>query len=393
MAERILHVLNGLGTGGIEKYVIDLFKHIDPEKYVFDFLVRKEGDNHKDTIAKLGGKVYTVSPYPEKRRQNYDDVDAFFSLHKEYSVVHIHAPSLEYTNILKLAKKHNIKTIILHSHCSSRSTIKGKALHYFNRFATKNCPTDRLACSEKAAKWMFGNKDYFFAFNGIDTGKFYYNSERRESTRMELGLGDDFVWGHVGRLCKTKNQRYLLQLFKDQIDVNPNSRLIIVGTGSDMQMLQEYARELGIYEKVLFLGQRDDVHLLMCAMDVLVFPSLDEGLPLTVVEAQSVGLPCVISDVITQQVKITKQVSFLPLNGDRKKWIHTINEIGISENREDNSKIIKYAGFDISESSKRIELFYDEKYHLSNTNPPKDDRAYEYIDLMLKSLNGDEYDI
>jgi len=160
-----------------------------------------------------------------------------------------------------------------------------------------------------------------------------------------------------------------------------------------MQMLQEYARELGIYEKVLFLGQRDDVHLLMCAMDVLVFPSLDEGLPLTVVEAQSVGLPCVISDVITQQVKITKQVSFLPLNGDRKKWIHTINEVGISENREDNSKIIKYAGFDISESSKRIELLYDEKYYLSDTNPPKDDRAYEYIDLMLKSLNGDEYDI
>lgn len=357
MAQRILQVLNGLGTGGIEKYVIDLFRHMNPDEIVFDFLLRKKVNMHEDIITSLGGRVFYVAPYPEEKRQNYVDVDDFFRTHGEYSVVHIHAPSLEYVTILKLAKKYN-RNIILHSHCSSRNTFKARINHYINRFITRKCATAHFACSDKAAKWMFGNQDYEFVTNGIDTTKFTYNDVIRNEMRKELHLDDCFVWGHVGRLCETKNQEYLLCLFQKQLLYNANSKLLIIGEGNDLTNLQKLADELGIMEQVRFLGFRMDVHKLMCAMDVLVFPSLAEGFPITLIEAQSMGLPCVVADSITKQSALTDNIQFLSLSEDKGKWIKEINRKRNVENREIYSSIVKDKGFDISDSSKRVEEFY-----------------------------------
>lgn len=357
MAQRILQVLNGLGTGGIEKYVIDLFRHMNPDEIVFDFLLRKKVNMYEDVIASLGGRVFYVAPYPEEKRQNYIDVDEFFKTHIEYSVVHIHAPSLEYITILKLAKKYN-RNIILHSHCSSRNTLNARIIHYINRFITKKYATAHFACSDKAAKWMFGNQNYEFVVNGIDTTKFTYNDAIRSEMRKKLNLKDCFIWGHVGRLCETKNQKYLLYLFKEQLLYNTNSKLLIIGEGNELTNLQKLANELGILEKVSFLGFRTDVYKLMCAMDVFVFPSLAEGLPITLIEAQSMGLPCFVADNITRQSALTDNINFLSLTDDKDKWIEEINKKRNVENRENYSLIVKDKGFDISDTSNRIEKYY-----------------------------------
>lgn len=391
MPQRILHVLNGLGTGGIEKYVLDLFKHMNPDEIVFDFLIRKKVNMHEELISSLGGRVFYVSPYPEEKKQNYIDVDSFFSEHCEYSVVHIHAPSLEYVTILKLAKRHNIRSIILHSHCSSRDTFKARIRHYINRFITRKCATDLFACSDKAAKWMFGKRDYKFVINGIDTVKFTYSDEVRNDIRQELELNDCYVWGHIGRICKTKNQEYLLHLFKEQLEYNKNSKLVILGEGNDLAKLQDIADKLGITSKVLFLGFRADVYRLMCAMDVLVFPSLAEGFPITLIEAQSMGLPCVVSDSITKQVALTDNVYFLSLSDDKDKWLKTINQNRNVCDRKICSTVIRSKGFDIRDSSKRIEEFY--LASLDNIYSKITSEDCEQIDSMLKTMPKDEYDI
>ncbi len=363
MPTRILHVLNGLGTGGIEKYALDLFQHINRDKFVFDFLLRKKVNFYEKMIDNLGGKVYYVSPYPEDKKQNYIDVDNFFREHTEYDIVHIHAPSLEYTAILKSAHKYNINCIVLHSHCSSRNTFKAKIKHYLNRILTTQCATERFACSDKAALWMFGKKEYRFTINGIDTDKFTYCESARYEVRKEFGLDDCFVWGHVGRLCETKNQERLIRLFKEQLISNKNGKLLVIGEGNDRSKLEQLAEELCICEHIVFCGYRSDVERLMSAMDVMVFPSKAEGFPITLIEAQCTGLPCVIADTITKQVELTDKVKYCSLQDCNDKWIECINDKRFLEiaNRERYSKIIKERGFDIKDTSKAIEEFYVEQ--------------------------------
>lgn len=360
MQQRVLHVLNGLGTGGIEKYILDLFQQIDPKKYVFDFLLRKKANMHEQLISSLGGRVYYVSPYPEKKKQNYKDVDQFFHSHKEYNIVHIHMNSLEYITILKLAKKHHIPNIILHSHNSSRVTLKARSLHYRNRFLTRNYPTERLACSDKAANWMFGDQSYMFVSNGINTEQFKFNQTYRDEIRKELSLGDKYVWGHVGRLSEIKNQKFVIDLFNRQLSTNPNSMLILVGEGRDEKYLKEYVESNNLSKRVLFLGVRNDVNKLLSAMDVMVFPSLAEGFPISIIEAQCSGLKCILSDTITSQVAITDKVEFLSLNDEMSVWNNKINQPPSKSDRTYYYSLVRTAGFDIKETSKRIENFYDD---------------------------------
>ena len=367
MQQRVLHVLNGLGTGGIEKYILDLFQQIDPEKYVFDFLLRKKANMHEQLISSLGGRVYYVSPYPEKKKQNYKDVDQFFDCHKEYNIVHMHMNSLEYITILKLAKKHQVPNIILHSHNSSRVTLKARSLHYCNRFLTRNYPTERLACSDKAADWMFGNKSYMFVSNGINTEQFRFNQAYRDEIRQEFSLGDKYIWGHVGRLSEIKNQKFVIDLFSQQAANNPNSMLILVGEGRDEKHLKEYVESINLSKRILFLGVRNDVYKLLSAMDVMVFPSLAEGFPISIIEAQCSGLRCVLADTITSQVAITDKVDFLSLNDEIAVWNNVISQPESLSDRINYYSIVRAAGFDLKETSKRIEHFYDDLTSRNNT--------------------------
>lgn len=386
MQQRVLHVLNGLGSGGIEKYILDLFQRLDPDKYVFDFLLRKKSNMHEQLISSLGGRVYYVSPYPQEKRQNYKDVDDFFSKHKEYNIVHIHMNSLEYVTILKLAKKHKINTIVLHSHNSSRVTHRSRITHYWNRFWTGNCPTDRLACSDKAACWMFGKKKYIFVSNGIDTERFRFRPDYRDEMRRELNLENQCVWGHIGRLCAIKNQKFIIDVFNKQASSNPNSVLLLIGEGNDRALLEEYVDNLCLKDRVQFLGVRDDVHKLLCAMDVMVFPSIAEGYPISVVEAQCSGLRCVLADTITKQVGITDRVEFLSLSDPLELWCESANAFFEETDRSIYADKIKAAGFDVCDTSKKIESFYDSKVKMNDNDYGENVTTYDVYDKIFKGL-------
>ena len=197
--------------------------------------------------------------------------------------------------------------------------------------------------------------------NAIDTQRFAFDLSTRAGIRKVFGYADELVIGHVGRFDAAKNQSFLLDVFSEIVKREPNAKLLLVGDGPLRKQIETKVAALGLSDRVIFTGVRSDVADLMQAMDILVFPSKNEGLPVTLVEAQAAGLPCVISDSIPKDAVITKNlVTTLSLQDSPEKWAeHVLSRK--QEARSDHSEEVKAAGFDIRETAKWLEEFYLDK--------------------------------
>jgi len=193
--------------------------------------------------------------------------------------------------------------------------------------------------------------------NAIDAKKFIYNEEVRKQKRAELGVEDKFVIGHVGRFNLQKNHEFLVKRFADFAKTNEDAVLVLIGNGELQEKIKEMAKEYGIETKVNFLGLREDIPQLLQAMDLFLFPSLFEGLPVTLVEAQAAGLPCVISDTITDEIMITDQISKVSLSGNTSLWNQEIAKYRYSKRKNTIEDIIEH-GFDIEKNARWLEEFY-----------------------------------
>ena len=156
--------------------------------------------------------------------------------------------------------------------------------------------------------------------NLIKVEDFMFDIHLRRRCRKEFVLNDSFVVGHIGRFSKQKNHKFLLDVFLEIINYKPNSVLCLVGIGELEDEIKQYAVQLGIINKVIFCGIRRDVSHILMAMDVLVFPSFYEGMPNVVIEAQTTGLPCLVSDTVTEECKVTDKVEFLSLTNSAVEW-------------------------------------------------------------------------
>ena len=193
--------------------------------------------------------------------------------------------------------------------------------------------------------------------NAVDTARFSYNEEVRRDKRAELGVTDGTtVYGHVGRLHPAKNHMFLLEAFKEALKIRPNSLLVIVGDGELRGEIETKIQELGIVDNVKMLGSRGDVSELLQAMDVFVFPSKWEGLPVTVVEAQAAGLPCFVSETVTRDVAVSHLVRYLPIDNGVDIWARELATVELS--RDDVIEKIKNAGFDINAAAEKLTEFY-----------------------------------
>ena len=181
--------------------------------------------------------------------------------------------------------------------------------------------------------------------NGLPLEKFKFDKEKRIGLRKGFGVEKDFVIGHVGRFSKQKNHKFLIDIFKAFKKKNKNSKLMLIGDGPLRKEIEEYATSQGVREDILFLGIRNDVSDIYNCMDCFVFPSLYEGMPNTVIEAQTSGLPCVISNTITTEVNLTEKIEFCSIK-DAGLWIEKIKK---TENREQDYKILKEKGYDIED--------------------------------------------
>ena len=354
---RVLHIFHEMSNGGIEHFVMDYYRHIDREKVQFDFLVSvdEEGD-FDDEIRLLGGKIHRAYPLKKNPIKNYLDI-ARIVKENSYDIVHRHTGSAFAKYDLLAAKHGGAEHLILHSHNNQAGN---NILHYISNMIF-HIDCEKLACSREAGEWLFGKKsDFEIISNAIECERFKYNEDERKKIRAELGIENKFVVGHVGRFEVQKNHHQMLKIFKDLLSQRPDSVLICIGDGSLHDEIVEEAKNLDIYKFIKFLGNRSDISSLMQGFDCFILPSLYEGFPFVLVEAQTSGLHCIVSNCVPKECDITGNIDFVSLDSSSNmSWIKTIlNESKNTLKREKYFQIMKDNGFDINENAKKLCKYY-----------------------------------
>ncbi|GGE30457.1 putative glycosyltransferase EpsF [Pullulanibacillus camelliae] len=359
----ILHVAVNMNRGGAETLIMNLFRHIDRSQIQFDFLTFREG-SFDEEIRRLGGHIHRL-PYINESGaiQFWKSLIHFFRTHPEYHIVHSHLDKMS-GFILSAAKKAGIPFRIAHSHnTQSEGSWLIKGVKWYAGHQLTRSATHHLACSTLAAQWLYGNTTSADILkNGIDTRHFHFSQAERHQIRGTLHLHEDaFVVGHVGRMNEQKNHMYLLAVFSEIIEKNKCAHLLLIGEGPLKAELKHKVMRLQLQEHVHFLGVREDVHQLLQAMDLMLFPSRHEGLPVSLIEAQGAGLPCLISDSISREVDVgANLVAFESLHHSPSIWADRALKLKRSKGNMKNW--IKKAGYDIRDSASWLENYYLELY-------------------------------
>ena len=358
---QVLQVVTHMNRGGLETMLMNYYRYIDRTQVQFDFLTHRDYKaDYDDEIESLGGKIYHLPrlvPWSESYKQTLRE---FFNSHPEYKIVHVHQDCFSGV-VCQVAEECGIPVRIAHSHCTSQD----KNWKYpIKMWYMRNIPkyaTDLLACGQKAGEWMFSGAPFRILNNAIDADAYVYHPQKRDEIRTKFGLLNRLVIGHIGRFSPPKNHSYLIDIFAAIHQKEPKAALLLVGVGSGRKAIEEKVKLLGLQDCVIFTGVRSDVPDLLQAMDVFVFPSRYEGLPVTMIEAQAAGLPCYISDKVPVECSITDAVKMIPLTALPGIWAEEILAAKNTQ-RECNKEKVMKAGYDIKENANWLQNFYIEHW-------------------------------
>ena len=363
---RVLNMFTIMDRGGAETMVMNYYRHIDRTKVQFDFLVHREQRGaYDDEIEALGGRIYRLCPiYPQNFARYKRDLRGFFQAHPEYKIIHSHMSELGYF-AFREAEQQGVPVRICHAHNAPHGfDAKMIVRTYFKKRMMPHL-THLFMCGEESGKWLYGEKNksrFIMLNNAIDAASYTYDLSKREELRRQLGLADELVIGHVGRFNPQKNHPFLMDIFAALLKKESSAVLLLVGGGEGMSKMQEKVQELGIAEHVRFLGVRSDVADLMQAMDMFVLPSLYEGLPVTMVEAQAAGLPCIISDKVPPECILTEGlVDVMPLSASPETWAEKILAKRAIPRTDRRAEIAAH-GFDITTEAVKLQEFYLKAY-------------------------------
>ena len=361
---KVLAVVCQMNRGGLECRMMDILRFIDRTKVQIDlFTYREDKGYFDDEVTALGSTIYYNKPLTVRNMFSYSGYFAdFLRKHPEYKIVHAHQDAW-CSVFCKGAYKAGVPVRIAHSRTSIETYTLPNLVKNLIKLPTVKYATHYFAVSDKAGKWLFGKKNFEKGKvriwpNAIDTHPFRYNPEVRKMMQEEFKISGETVLLHVGNFTPPKNQMFLLEVFADYVKRNPNAVLLLAGKG-EREAHEERALQLGVAEKVRFLGGRDDIEKLLQVGDVFVFPSLFEGFPGAVLEAQAAGLPCLISDRITKEVCVLPTTRMLSLSDEVSNWSDGIEE-ALKQPRTDSIPTIEKAGFDIRSLVVELEKFYQE---------------------------------
>ena len=356
--KRLLCIVGSMDAGGAETFLMKVYRNMDRTKYQMDFCVAvKKPGFYDEEIRSLGGKILYTVPKSKGMLKSFMTICKIVKDNQYKYVLRVSQHSLSALELLA-ARLGGAKVLAFRS--SNSKTIGGKVnclLHEVCKPLANIVPNVKIAPSTEAAEFMFGKKcvkkgKTILLQNGLDTNVYKFSEEARENLRKELDVEDNFVIGHVGRFNFQKNHEFLIDVFAEVKKQKSNAVLVLIGKGELEERVKEKVKTLGLEDSVMLLGVRDNVSQLLSAMDIFVFPSLFEGMPNTVVEAQTNGLPCVVSTNITREVEITDLVCFKSLEEHPQKWAECI--INIEKEQQSRSgyymKLIE-EGYDIKDSS------------------------------------------
>lgn len=368
---KVLVVIAGFNfgvSGGVASVLYNYSKYISHEKFDIDYLaLGYQGfEPYRSELESYGSSLYclNITEHGWKRLiQSISGIRAFLK-ENHYEVIHCNSGSMRQVLMMAIGARSSKARVIVHSHSAMRMSILRKKIYGLISNLFLVYADQFVACSEMAARSMFpkpilSSGNWFFLPNAIEPERFAYDEEKRDRMRKQLSIkSSTVVIGHVGRMNYTKNHEFLLKVFDEYHKINDDSVLLLVGDGDLRERLEKQADALGIADKVIFTGQRRDANDVMQAMDVFVFPSLYEGLGISVIESQAIGLPTIASNTLPlKETNITEIIEYLPL-GNAKLWGNRIAEISIDYNRRYFNRYIKKAGYDIKDCSRILDMIY-----------------------------------
>lgn len=368
---RVLHVLDKLSlNSGVSSVVINYYDHMEHDKIIFDFMVHEDTPAYfKEKLKSTGSIIYQMPELKTKNLLKYiKALNNFFKFHKEYKIVHGHIANAAIF-YLNAAKRYGVPVRIIHSHNSKGAdNILKKVRNYLLNLPIKNLANNYLACSDKAAEFLYGknftiNNNVFILNNAIDVKKYSFDINLRNELRKKMNIENAYVIGHVGRFCKQKNHIFLIDIFNLIYQYNSKAVLLLIGEGELETQIREKVHKLELEDSVFFMGIRNNVNELMQVMDIFVLPSLFEGLPVVGIEAQASGLPCIFSSAITKQADLTGDVSFIDISDNIEEWKDKIFELSKKNRTIGNIEKIKEAGFYINDQSIILSNYYESLYN------------------------------
>lgn len=357
--ERILCIVGSMNAGGAETFLMKIYRNIDRTKYQMDFCVAiTEPGVYDEEIRSLGGRILYTVPKSKGFIKSFMRIREIVADNKYNYVMRVSQHSLSGLELIA-AKLGGAKTTIFRSSNTQTGGSRiNKILHKVCIPITKYIPEIKIAPSTEAAEFMFGkgsvlNKSAKIIPNGLDVEQYKFNLENRIKHRREFGIEENtLVFGHIGRFSMQKNHKFLIEIFAKIHEINPQSVLLLVGKGELESNVRKDVEQLGLTNKVIFAGVRKDVTELLSAMDIFLFPSFFEGMPNTVIEAQTSGLPCLISDTITKEVAITDLVNFLELDENPEQWARKAVELKVDEvSRRQKANDVRLSGYDVKNSA------------------------------------------
>lgn len=366
---RILQVVPSLNrSAGVARVVYNWNRFHDENRVHFDFLhhssrngVLLHNKRYDEELKAVGSEVFTVNYAADDLKRFIREVhEVFEKVGADYDIVHCHMPNSAFC-VLREAELVGIEHRVLHSHLNNSSD---KFLHRLRNAPLnaigKHYATDYIACSDDAGRFLFGSRPFTVINNGIPLEQFAYDSESRKLLRSELGIKEtDPVVGCVGRLVKQKNFPFAVRVFAKFHEAFPDAKMLILGDGDDREELEGIISSEHLSNVVMLAGVREDINKLYSVMDVFFMPSLYEGLPVSAVEAQAAGLPCMYSDNVPRETDITGTGTFLSLDADIDKWTKTLENAFNRGRLTDNPVLLEQRGYSAKANAELLMQHYE----------------------------------
>ncbi|MCM1498717.1 MAG: glycosyltransferase [Clostridium sp.] len=359
---RILHYGLSSHLGGIETYLYELALNINRELFQFDFLAFDDIQPcFYRELSELNCNFHYITSRRNSPSENKKEIEQL--LHKEkYDIVHCHLNSLSYIVPVLLALKNNCR-VIVHSHNAGLVFGISYLMHQMNYFRLPKSKIECVAVSDKAGNWMFGEETNITILNnGVDIDKYKYSHGSRVQIRDELKLGDKEVIIHTGAFRKQKNHAFIIDIFAAYLSRHPESILMLAGEGELKDVIKKKVESYNIEKNVIFTGVRNDIERLLSAADKFIFPSLYEGFPISLIEAETSGLYCLSSDRITRQAIIPEICKGLSLDEPVEKWVRELEAFPNIDRSEAVSYVVKL-GLDIKTEIDKVESLYKKLYN------------------------------
>ncbi|MEC6747647.1 glycosyltransferase [Marinilactibacillus sp. XAAS-LB27] len=364
--KKILNVIGSLNTGGAEINTMNVFKNLKLDKYTYEFLVFDQSPGYFEEEAINYGAIIKRIIEPKKDYKKF--IKDFDKLLRENSYDVIHVNTLWNSGLLlKLAYKNHIPIRICHSHStesSANENFKYKLYKRAMKYLIAKSGTDFVACGKEAGAYLYGERNFEdngeIIYNGVDLDKFNYDIRLRKKIRSGLGITEEtFVIGHIGRMAPVKNQKFIVDVCEVLTRKSINIKFVLVGDGPDFSKIKSYIQKKKLEPYFLLLGNRDDISDLTQAIDLIMFPSLYEGFPVSLIEAQASSLPCLVSTGVTQEALLLKESKRLPLI-EKNQWVEVIKTYMDNRNLRTNidTRLIT-ENFNIKDIASKWEKIYD----------------------------------